>query len=476
MSSLKQIVCWTSLLLLLTARGYQSFGQQLLWERKIPLSTYEWLSCIAKCSDGGYLAFGSSDRWLYLNPVIGGAILMRFNENGDTLWTKWTGKFGGFSKVIKGEDGLLYALMAWRDTVINKFVWGIYVLTEDGIVITNIPLDPGDNATLVDMEYRHGYFWLSGEKMPSLFHPSGLTFDFLLMKLRMDGSEVFSYVYNAGDPTSRGRKMEFMPNGNILFSGQVGNKIGAFEIDTAGNQVQYRTYFTNPLNGGWQGSSVVQIADGNQLISGYRSTSPVSYYLGKHDTSGVRIWGGIRPGAVNTTLPNLDTSVIVTYSDNFNNTFISRIRGDSTYMWSVNIFGTAVQGYKYPYDVAYSEDESGILVGAISPANFSYQNLYICKFGGLGIPFDPTSAKAFETLKTDAVPLAFPNPGTDVVRFTMLAGPGKVHFTDMQGRKVLEGEYLPEKGINTKSLPAGIYNYTLERNGKVWMGKWVKAP
>lgn len=474
MAILKYIRLVLYLLLFLAAGRGRVMGQELIWEKKIPLSTYETFGCVAKCTDGGYLAFGRSRKWMMLNPVQGGAILMRFNSEGDTLWTKWTGKYGGFNKVIKGEDGLLYALMVYRDTATNKFAWCIYVVTEDGIHITDIPLNPGDDASLSDMEFRYGCFWLSGEKMPSIFFPSGFSFDFLLVKVRPDGSEVFSYHYNGNDQTSRGSKMEFMPNGNILFSGSVGNKIGAFEIDTAGVQIQYRTYFTNTINGGWQSPSAVQIADGNRLVGGYRSTSPVSYYLGKHDTSGIRIWGGIRPGAINTTLPNKDTSAVITYSDNSSNTFISRIRGDSTYMWKVNIFGTSVQGYKYPYDVAYQEDQSGILVGAISPANFSYQNLYICKFGGLGIPFDPTSAKALEGMKTDAVPLAFPNPGNEVVRFTILAGPGKVSFTDMQGRKMLESEYLPEKGVNTKSLPSGIYNYRLERNGKIWVGKWVK--
>lgn len=85
-------------------------------------------------------------------------------------------------------------------------------------------------------------------------------------------------------------------------------------------------------------------------------------------------------------------------------------------------------------------------------------NLYICKYAKLGIIYISNSAKTFEKLKTDAVPIPFPNPGADVVKFTILAGPLNVSFTDMHWRKVLEGDYLPEKGISTKALPAGIYD------------------
>jgi hypothetical protein len=110
----------------------------------------------------------------------------------------------------------------------------------------------------------------------------------------------------------------------------------------------------------------------------------------------------------------------------------------------------------------------------IYPPNGSTVNLYIAKFGGLGIPFNPTSAKAMESLQTHAEPIPYPNPGGGNVKFTILAGPGQVSFTDMQGRTVWKGEYLPEKGISTQTFPSGLYQYRLERNGKVWTGKWEK--
>lgn len=450
-------------------------GQELIWEEKIPLSSYEKFSCVVKSGDGSYLAFGTSDKWLLLNPVMGGAFIMKFNQYGDTIWTKWTGFYGGFNKVIRHENGIIYALLAYRDQILNKTVWCIYTLSNEGEHLANIPIQI-EGATLLDMEFRHGYIWISGQKTPSLFHPPGFTFDFLLMKLRPDGSEVFSYVYNANDPTSRGRKMEFMPNGNILFSGSVGNKIGAFEIDTAGNEIQYRTYFTNNFNMGWQEASVNQMADGKKFVGAYRSTSPTSFYIGRHDTSSIRIWGGFTRGALTAFSNHTDSSTVIAISNHTTGDRMVKIKPDSSIVWEINFSQTPLGGFKGIDDFWYEPDGSVVLVGYFKQTTNGVQNLYYAKVTGFGIPFDPTSAKAFETLKTDAVPLAFPNPGTDLVKFTILVGSGKVSFTDMQGRKVLEGEYLPEKGINTKTLSAGIYNYRLERNGKVWVGKWVKAP
>ena len=449
----------------------------MIWEKKIPLSSYESFNCVTRTSDGSYLALGSSRKWMIVNPVEGGAIIQKFDANGDTLWTKFTGYYGGFNKVARGENGIYYALIAYVNPGSDIANWGIYIFNEDGQSLGIIPIQTTGTNTLLDMEYRNGFIWISGQKNPSIFYPSVAgSFDFLLMKLRTDGTEVFSFVYNANEASSRGRMMEFMPNGNILFSGTAGTKLCAFEIDTAGNQIQYRNYLTNSANTGWQGAFVSQSADGNRLVGGYRSTNPQTYYLGMHDTSGAAIWGSYKTGFIGAHWMNTDSSFIIAtgMTSNPGRSTISRIRSNSTVVWSNNIFCTAVPGYKYPSDIWYNEDESGILVGSLSPATFSYQNLYICKFGGLGIPFNPTSAKAMESLQTHAEPIPFPNPGGGNVKFTILAGPGQVSFTDMQGRTIWKGEYLPEKGISTQNFPSGLYQYRLERNGKVWTGKWEK--
>jgi hypothetical protein len=216
------------------------------------------------------------------------------------------------------------------------------------------------------------------------------------------------------------------------------------------------------------------MADGNRMVGGSRNTSPESYYLGKHDTSGARIWGGISRGGLLKIATNQDSSLILALANRTTGDKIIRLKADSSLLWEINYSATPLGGFKGLDDLLYEPDESAVIVGYYQAVAFGHQNLYIAKFGGFGIPFDPTSAKAFENLKTDAQPIPFPNPGTDVVKFTILTGPGKVLFTDMKGRKVIEGEYLPEKGISTKALPNGIYNYRLERNGKVWSGMWVR--
>ena len=100
-----------------------------------------------------------------------------------------------------------------------------------------------------------------------------------------------------------------------------------------------------------------------------------------------------------------------------------------------------ISGKKSFNDVWHDPDSSGVCVGVIAAMGTGY-NLYICKYAKLGIIFNSNSAKTFEKLKTDAVPIPFPNPGKDVVKFTILAGQGKASFTDMQGRKILEGGIL----------------------------------
>ena len=448
----------------------------MIWEKRIQLSTYEQLSDVIKLSDGNYLALGSSRRWRIVNPVESGAILMKFNENGDTLWTRWTGYYGGFGGIEKVADDLFYALLGYWDASANSNKIAIMLINGAGGILGNIPVQVAPGEAIMEMKIKDGYIWISGEKSPSIFYPGGLTFDFLLKKLRMDGSEVFSFVYNGNNQTSRGGGIEFMPNGNILFSGSAGRNIVAFEIDTAGNQIQYRSYFQNPLNGGWQNARVSQTLNNSIVINGSRSTTPVSHYLGRHDTSGARIWGGIGQGGA--TIPMIFNDGSMVYINNSLTPIYSQIRKlsrDSTLMWAVDLMGPGlIQGRKVVNDVSFESDSSGVCVGTMVPNGSGGQNLYICKFGGLGIPFNPTSAQTYEKLQTDAGPIPFPNPGTDVVKFTVLAGPGKVQFTDVHGRTVYEGSYLPSKGVSTRRFAPGLYAYKLERNGKIWTGKWVK--
>ena len=410
-------------------------AQELIWENKIPLSNYESFNCVAKTSDGGYLALGTTEKWRILNPVLGGAIIMKFDENGDTLWTKFTGYYGGFNKVIKGEDGLYYALFGYWEIPTSRVKRGIYVFNENGQFFNMIPIQTSGSSAFRDMEFKEGYIWLSGEKNPSLFYPGSLTFDFLLTKLRMEGTEVFSFAYNGSDQTSRGEKMEFMPNGNILFSGSVGNKIGAFEIDTAGNQIQYRTYFTNNFNGGWQNAIVKQIPGGNRLAAGGRSTTPTSYYMGKHDTLGNQIWGGFALGGLSEPMIFTDGSIIhINNRRDPDYCLIRKISSDSTVLWSFDFIGAGlIQGRKGIYDVFHETDSSGVCVGSIISNPGGQRNLYIAKFAKLGILYNSNAPKVLEKLKTDAQPIPFPNPGTNLIKFTILASPGKVSFTDMQG-------------------------------------------
>ena len=466
-------------LLFLVLIFQQSFSQELIWENKIAISSYESLNSVIKTNEGNFLASGFSGRWkkYHLNITLDAAILMKFDEDGDTLWVKFTGYYGSIGKMVEAENGIIYSSLIYYDFAINDFRSGVLSFNENGTIFQLIPLTIGSEAFFYDIKFKDGYIWLSGEKSPSLFYPNAaFGYDFHLRKIRFDGSEVFSLVYNGNDPVSRGNKIEFMPNGNILFSGSVGNKIGAFEIDTAGNQVQYRSYFTNNFNGGWQNSLISQIADGNRIVGGSRSTNPGSYYLGKHDTSGTRIWGGISIGGAGVRMIFSDSTIVFHYG--LASPPISQIRrlsSDSVVLSTLDFMGQGTLPYfKSIVDVYHDSDSSGVVVGNIFPITFNPTNLYIAKFAKLGILYNPTSAKAFEKLKTDAVPIPFPNPGTDIVKFTILSGPGKVTFTETNGRKVFDGEYLPEKGVSTKRFPPGIYNYKLERNGKTWGGKWVK--
>ena len=452
------------------------FSQELIWEKRIALSNYEYFGSAAKTPDNHYLVVGSSDRWLMLNPIVlSGAIIMKFDADGDTLWTKFTGYYGSFGKIIAGENGLYYALLIYREPLNNEYRTGIYVFNDEGQNLGIIPVNASPGNLVGNMEFRHGYIWLSGERRPSLWFPSSpYSYDFNLKKLRYDGTEVFSFVYNANNQTCRGDKMEFMPNGNILFSGSVGNKIGAFEIDTAGNQIQYRTYVTNNFNMAFDGPRVRQMTDGNRLVGGVLSTNPGSFYVGKHDTSGVRIWGGISKGTSDGGHIYTDGSIVHLKSmANPPSSEIIRLSQDSTVISTLNFIGPGlIQDFKGIFSIYHESDSSGIAVGQIG--YLGPLNLYIAKFGKLGIPFEPTSAEAFESMKTDAKPIPFPNPGSANVKFTILAGPGQVSFTDMQGRIIWKGEYLPEKGISTQTFPSGLYQYRLERNGKVWTGKWEK--
>jgi hypothetical protein len=66
---------------------------------------------------------------------------------------------------------------------------------------------------------------------------------------------------------------------------------------------------------------------------------------------------------------------------------------------------------------------------------------------------------------------AYPNPASGEVQFTGLRKPGRLIISDLQGKALINRDIKPERSVNIKQLPPGIYIWKVENNEGSFNGK-----
>lgn len=471
--------CWIALLV---GQSYHLYGQDILWEKSVHIEV-EQLYSVCQSSDNQILTGGNLSKYgTYVpgNSLFFRAALLKYTNEGDTLWLKKLPILGSVKNLFLNESGMIWATCQVTnpntDPLNNFYFPAVMLLANDSSIVVNQQFpdmhhfEVGDSYPTVD-----GGLIVFGSKQPSTI--PGFQMDFYAFKVNALGVLEWSRPYNPG-PTNnfcQGGHVEPMANGRFLASGSMGSRIVSFEIDPeTGNDTNFVQWYQTPSNHIFDVPGVVQAPDSMMKVIGTKRRTPSLFYFGHHKTSSEKIWGGEQLGGALQPIQNSDGSCILIYGTSATQGFISRVNADSTIAWHISSTNASqIQGRKVFYDCLYTEDQSGILVGYNLPTTGgTSRDFYIAKFSNIGQPFDPTGVKQPHLVKTDALP--FPNPTDRYFQFKKEYQKGEVHLFTVEGKRV-KSEQLKTKGlIDVSTLPAGTYLYRAVLDGKPHWGKIVK--
>lgn len=456
------------------------FAQEIIWEKALHLE-YESFYSVCESNDGQILAGGLTTKFGYTHPSVGeiyGSALVKISHEGDSIWIKKMPYSGYVKNLCPTFNGLIWAVFQVRQPnpqVGNDLMFfpAVALLANDSSVLIKRSFPELNTFQLGDSYLTaDGGLILFGSRSPS-FIP-GLGSDFYALKVDALGQLQWSRPYNPGPTNSfcQGSHVEPMANGNFSVSGSMGRRIVSFEINPeTGVESNYIEWFQNPGSHIIYSGAATQSTNLHKIVTGSIQSPSPKFYISRYDSAGLKIFGGASLlGSVPPYANNDGSSVLLTATD-VNTRYLSRLKSDSTDVWKVQLT-TDIPGRKSFYDMLYSENGTGYIVGSNTRTGRS-DDFYIAKFSGIGEPFDPTGVKQPHLVKTDGLP--YPNPTNTSFKFKKEFQKGEVYLFSIMGKRVhAEPQLLPNCSIDVSGLAAGTYLYRAVLDGKPHWGKIIK--
>ncbi|MBN2380120.1 hypothetical protein JXM67_10015 [candidate division WOR-3 bacterium] len=293
------------------------------WFRILGGDQMDAASCVQEISEGGYIVSGwteideNDDIWL-----------LKFNEDGDTVWTKTFGN--GLAYYVQQTSDGGYILTGKPHTLLKtdpngEIIWSrsyfsntfemarcIHQTADGGYIVliwnpydlcyTQLLKTDKDGDTLWTRTYQasggtlgtnmqqtvDGGYIITGYKRP---YPSSETsYNLWLSKLDSDGSTLWQKNFSSTMPLTEGMYVQQTSDGGFIVTGYTGEKDSSgswnqqnmllLKTDTQGNKIWIRTYeeFGRDV-----GNCIQQIKDGNYVVAGRQG-------IAKFDETGDVIW------------------------------------------------------------------------------------------------------------------------------------------------------------------------------------------
>ena len=471
---------------------FSGFAQQILWEKYWPNVKGQFDSMVQGDS-GHYFGCGvmsvvrNFSQPSQFRDTLSGVILVKLTSDGDTVWFKKicdqpSNFLSGVAFMQRGSNGLLYLSLTWAVWP-NSFEYRIFtVLQSNGLSLLTVQVPyftaPSLRGMTVDKDEN---LYLYGEREKAI---NSNTYEMFCIKVKVNGEVAYDLSFSPNNhPSSAAQYAEPMPGGKLRVSGNKGKTIVAYELDSAGNQTNYREFADNPFGYVQQGGAYVQQAErGYYLVSvnhfdGAPENSPVTAMVSKYDSLGNKIWSGYRSRNGTIPWPLLDGGYIVTtWTSNVG--YIQRYSGDSTLLWEASQPNPTTSARDFN-GMVFNNNE-GLAFGLRANFGTGGSGRYACimKFANVGYPVDPSNpippvVSVKDKVKQSKIGYAFPNPTTGIFH---VAGMGSGHFRmmDSQGRTVMESEHKGGDAIDVSELPCGVYTYSLITKGSKTQGRIVR--
>jgi hypothetical protein len=487
-------------ILLLLVTSISVFSQRLVWEKTIDYRDHpdpQWASdddyihSIHQIESGDIIYVARSDSFGFawrrvgaeFNPSV---IVRKIGPDGnfispnrvynDTVWTVSLSCYNPISHYlfIVNNKGQRTANLVIRRLSSNLVFSGEYP-----VIPSEFPDRIYSGASFM-FPSNEGGFYLFGDRFITINNQRQQVWS--ASKYSINGQYQWGQTYSSNFVNNEVNHVEYIANGNLLLSGWEGGQPVAKEIDDSTGSLVRTIRFPNISVGNFMKVKIYQAPNNHFIVQGQLSIN--SYYTGRFDSTGTRLWGG-RSG----------------YGKDFFNIMadgsfwctslvqgLSRYRflkynSDSVLIHNIDISSPTNNNAISFADVIFLGDGSAIFGGrAVAPANNQSslfgEAMYLCKIDNIGRPFvtggGPQLVLSNQEKDLESEPnlQVYPNPFTNTLR---LSHKGTAQLLDVHGRVILTQPVEAGEELQVGNLPKGMYLLRLQSfSGKVYTRKVLR--
>ena len=319
-------------------------AQHIVWEKVFGAQgvSFDGLGSILPLEDETFLSVGYSSLFggYVSNTNLGsldGAILLRLDENGDTIFVKKLNIMVTSVYNTTPYIGHKYGDIYWAA------IWGAIQVGTSWIYCPVVVEFTAEGAILQTHIYAQYQDWFVTGAVATTdfglilsgYYNGGLSFPTQMMSMKINFLGEVEWANKWNPPAQvRGignRIFQTKPN-EYLITGTLGRRIGGFTFDSLGNQIDTKVFYETPSNYQFlQGEATVApkkeiIAAGHYKVGA--SNDGISYF-GRIDSLNSQIWGGEQVGGFNYPFSNTDGTIWVTHYEPGQGRFLKKFSQDS---------------------------------------------------------------------------------------------------------------------------------------------------
>lgn len=458
-------------------------AQHIVWEKVFGSVFDEQLGSILPVESGGYISTGLSFKiGGGLSTTFGdylGVILIRFDDNGDTIYTRKLNLFGYTTPyLVEKYPGIFQTVIDARIPMGNGSINcpAIVEFNEEGVIFQTHILNQHPDWLVSNAIQTKDY----GVILSGTF-AGGLTAPNQMFSIKVNFLGEVEWAQKWAPPAmveGNGRRLfQTGTNSNeFMVTGTLGRRIGGFTFDSLGNQLATKVFYETPSMRQFQGGEATIGKDKSINSFGFyrNGQNQVVGYYGKLDSLGQEVWGGERDVIFNYPQANVDGSVwTLFYQKDSLYVSLRKYSEDSVLLKSIPVFLTG--GFESVFRHYLPIGNNQVLaVGYRNTQNSSKQFL-ITKIDSFGIPITSIQKPISFTPANIKAPVLYPNPSHEMIRFKNLQGLATLSIYNLKGQLLKTHPVSEDTGISIRELPSGQYLYHISNaEKKVFTGLFLK--
>ena len=414
-------------------------------------------------------------RTINLNTNVSNGVLCKIDEYGDTIFTvKISDENYSYipTALIKSNDNSITIASTVTNIATNKKDYSLAKINSNheiefvksyGDSINN------EQALHVINAFDKG-FLIVGQSVV----PPNVSADMYAVKTDSAGNFEWEKYYGGNSFEAAYSAIQTPDSGYLMlgWTQSFGNGDRDFYLvktDSYGNQQWQKTYGNNGVD---VGSGIIELRDGNYLLSG---GNPTSGRLIKINPDGIVIWQKSY-SYINSEInflywvKELDDYTIAAVGGTHNQT-----ENDAGWLVKTDSAGNQLWERKYNktntvdlfYDFTTANDGGFVLCGSALNTSNNSQDAWLLKVDSVGCAYENCLVGIDDVGSKRVLVDVWPNPATEILNIELQESSKsyEVEITDINGQVVYKSEIRNQKSeIDVRNLADGLYLLTLQNN------------